>query len=93
MNERSSIMANRDYTIIPHGKIHELQISDKEMYAFEPLLLDTIHDYKARIADLRKELGALLNTPCKDVLAMLAEVQALEGKIAILNDLVEQLDL
>ena len=29
-------MANRDYTIIPHGKIHELQISDKEMYAFEP---------------------------------------------------------
>ena len=26
-----------------------LQISDKEMYAFEPLLLDTIHDYKARI--------------------------------------------
>ena len=61
MNERSSIMANRDYTIIPHGKIHELQISDKEMYAFEPLLLDTIYDYKARIADLRKELGALLN--------------------------------
>ena len=57
------------------------------------MLLDTIHDYKARIADLRKELGALLNTPCKDVLAMLAEVQALEGKIAILNDLVEQLDL
>ena len=50
-------MANQDYTIIPAGKIHEIQISDKEMYAFEPLLLDTIYDYKARIADLRKELG------------------------------------
>ena len=86
-------MANRDYTIIPAGKIHELQISDKEMYAFEPLLLDTIYDYKARIADLRKEVGHLLDTPCKDVLSMLAEIQALEGKVVILNDLVEQLDL
>lgn len=93
MNERSSIMANRNYTIIPAGKIHEIQISDKEMYVFEPLLLDTIYDYENRIADLRKELGSLFNTPCKDVLSMLAEVQALEGKIAILNNLVEQLDL
>lgn len=86
-------MANRDYTIIPAGKIHKLQISDKEMYAFEPLLLDTIYEYKQRIADLRKELGTLLNMPCKDVLAMLAEVQTLEGEIVVLNDLVEQLDL
>lgn len=86
-------MANQDYTIKPFGKIHELQISDKEMYAFEPLLLDTIHDYKARISDLRKEVGHLLDTPCKDVLSMLAEIQALEGKVVILNDLVEHLDL
>lgn len=84
-------MANQDYTIKPFGKIHELQISDKEMYAFEPLLLDTIASYRYRIADIRKELD-LLDTP-EVVLSMLAEVQALEGKIVILNDLVEQLDL
>lgn len=86
-------MANQDYTIIPAGKIHELQISDKEMYAFEPLLTDTVYKYNARIADLRKELGHLLDTPCKDVLKMLAEIEALQGKISILNDLLEQLDL
>lgn len=79
--------------ITPFGNIHTLQISDKEMYALEPLLLDTITSHKYRIADIRKELTFLLDTPCKDVQAMLAEVQALEGKIAILKDLAEQLDL
>ena len=85
-------MANQDYTIKPFGKIHELQISDKEMYAFEPcywILSMTIR----LVFDLRKEVGHLLDTPCKDVLSMLAEIQALEGKVVILNDLVEQLDL
>lgn len=84
-------MANQDYTIKPFGKIHQIQISDKEMYVLESLLLDTIASYRYRIADIRKELD-LLDTP-EVVLSMLAEVQALEGKIVILNDLVEQLDL
>ena len=86
----------RDFVMLEttsFGNIHTLQISDKEMYALEPLLLDTITSHKYRIADIRKELTFLLDTPCKDVQAMLAEVQALEGKIAILKDLAEQLDL
>lgn len=87
-------MAILNYTdILPAGEIHELQISDKEMYALEPLLLDSISLYQSRIGDLRKQLGSLFNTPCKDVLSMLTEIQALEGKIAILNNLAEQLDL
>lgn len=90
---RSSIMANRDYTIKPFGKIHELQISDKEMYVLEPLLLDAVSNHESRIADLRKELGFLFETQCKDVLSMLAEIQALEGEIVILKNLAAQLDL
>ena len=86
-------MANRNYTIIPAGKIHELQISDKEMYVLEPLLLDTIANHTSRIADLRKQLSFLFNPPCKDILAPLAEIQSLEGDIAILKNLAEQLDL
>lgn len=86
-------MATQNYTINPAGKIHEMQISDKEMYALEPLLMDNIDLYNNRIADLRKELAFLLNTPCKEVLSKLAEIQALEGKITILKDLSDQLDL
>ena len=58
-------MANRDYTIKPFGKIHELQISDKEMYVLEPLLLDAVSNHESRIADLRKELGFLLKHSVK----------------------------
>ena len=47
------------------GNIHTLQISDKEMYALEPLLLDTITSHKYRIADIRKELTFLLDTHAK----------------------------
>jgi hypothetical protein len=86
-------MAMQNYTINPAGKIHEMHISDKEMYALEPLLLDNIELYNNRIADLRKDLAFLFNTPCKEVLSKLAEIQALEGKITILKDLSDQLDL
>lgn len=76
---------------IPYGKSHTIQISDKEMYAFEPLVSDAIYKYREQIADLRKKLGIPSEYP--DTLSMLSEIQELEGKIVILNDLFEQLDL
>ena len=48
---------------IPAGVIHEIQISDKEMYAFEPVLCDAIYNHKREISDLRKRLAYHLSIP------------------------------
>lgn len=76
---------------IPYGKIHELQITDKDLYAFEPVLCDAIYTYKENISDLRKKLTIRSEYP--DTVAMLSEIQQLEGKIAILTHILGQLDL
>ena len=41
-------------------KVYELQICSDELYAFEPLLCDTIYHNKCRIAELRKRSVILL---------------------------------
>lgn len=75
---------------IPHGKIHELQITDKELYALEPLICDAIYDNDRNIADFRKKLGIPSDYP--DQTTLLASIQCLEGKNSILKDLLQQMD-
>ena len=86
-----SIRFSRD-GFIPFGAIHQIQITDKELYAFEPLLLDAICFYEHKIADLRKKLGIPSEYP--NQLGMLSEIQEIEGKKkAILKDIIDQLEL
>ena len=74
--------------VISASKIHELQISDKELYAFEPLICDAIYDNETKIADSRKKLGIPSEYP--DQLELLADIQVCEGKIVILKDILSQ---
>lgn len=76
--------------LMPFGKRHEIQITDKELYAFEPLLHDAVCHYGNKIADLRKKLGIPSEYP--DTLLMLSEIQQLEGKIFILKDILQQIE-
>lgn len=70
-------------------KTYELQICSDELYAFEPLLCDTIYHNKCRIAELRKKIGYFID---KDqIIEMLAEIQSIEGRQVILEDLLSQL--
>lgn len=70
-------------------KTYELQIHTDELYAFEPLLCDTIYHNKCRIAELRKKIGHFID---KDqIIEMLAEIQSIEGRQVILEDLLSQL--
>ena len=73
------------------NKIHELQISDAELYAFEPLICDAIHENEQLIADARKKLGIPSDYPNQTEL--LADIQIYEGKKAILKDILEQLGM
>lgn len=86
----SGILDDKTLQPIQGGKVHQLQISDKELYAFEPLLCDAICDYKHQIKDFRKKLGIPSEYP--DTLGMLSRIQELEGKIAILEDVLDQLE-
>jgi hypothetical protein len=76
---------------IPYGKIYEIQITEKELYAFEPLLCDAIHSHTEEIADLRKKLGIPSEYP--DTVGMLANIQSLEGKITILKNILSQMGM
>ena len=42
--------------VIPHGEIHEVQITEKNLYAVDELLADTIYEHDFAIADFRKKL-------------------------------------
>lgn len=70
-------------------KIYELQICSDELYAFEPLLCDTIFDNKRRIAYLRKRISHFIDDD--QSLEMLKEIQSIEGRQVILEDLLSQL--
>ena len=83
------ILDDKTLTPIPAGRIHQLQISDKELYAFEPLLCDAVCDYKHQISDFRKKLGIPSEYP--DSAGILVLIQELEGKISILEDILDQL--
>ena len=76
---------------IPFGKIHELQITDKELYAIEPLLCDAVYHYQNAIADLRKKLGIPSQYP--NQLEMLIQIQNFEGRIVILESVLEQIKI
>lgn len=76
---------------IPYGKIHQLQINDKELYAFEPLICDSICEHTRLIADARKKLSIPSDYPNQTEL--LADIQIYEGKLVILKDILEQLGL
>ena len=39
--------------VIPHGEIHEVQITEKNLYAVDELLADTIYEHQHAIADKR----------------------------------------
>lgn len=70
-------------------KVYELQICNDELYAFEPLLCDTIYNNKCRIAELRKKIGHFIDQD--QIIEMLAEIQSIEGHQVILQDLLNQL--
>lgn len=74
---------------IPYGEIHEVQITEKNLYAVDELLADTIYEYQHEIADFRKKLTMPSDYP--DRTFLLASIQILEGKIVILKDILEQL--
>lgn len=76
---------------IPCGERYEIQITEKELYAFEPLLCDAIYSHNQKIADLRKKLGIPSEYP--DTVGMLADIQSLEGKIVILKDILSQMGM
>lgn len=77
--------------VIPHGEIHEVQITDKNLYAVDELLGDAIYDHYHAIADLRKKL----TMPCEypDQTHLLVSIQVREGKIEIIKDILEQLGI
>lgn len=70
-------------------KLYEIQIHSDELYAFEPLLCDTIYHNKSRIAELRKKIGHFIDQ--EQIIEMLAEIQSIEGHQVILEDLLNQL--
>lgn len=83
-------MTTKDpYEFIPYGKIHEVQINEKEMYAIEPLICDAIHAHEVAIADFRKKIGIPSEYP--DQIQLLASIQSHEGQKVILKDLLEQM--
>lgn len=70
-------------------KVYELQICSDELYAFEPLLCDTVYNNKCRIAELRKKIAHYIEQD--QMIEMLAEIQSIEGHQVILEDLLSQL--
>lgn len=70
-------------------KVYELQICSDELYAFEPLLCDTIYHNKCRIAELRKKISHFIDQDQN--IEMLVEIQSIEGHQVILEDLLNQL--
>lgn len=74
---------------IPHGEIHEVQITEKNLYAVDELLTDSIFDHDESIADYRKKLSMPSEYP--DQTYLLSAIQVLEGKNVILKDILEQL--
>lgn len=75
--------------VVERPKVYELQICSAELYAFEPLLCDTIYHNKNRIAELRKKLGHCVEQ--SENIQMLSEIQSIEGHQVILEDLLNQL--
>jgi hypothetical protein len=77
--------------VIPHGEIHQVQITEKDLYAVDELLVDTIYEHDFAIADFRKKLTMPSDYP--DQIFLLASIQILEGKKEILNNILQQLDI
>lgn len=77
--------------VIPHGEIHEVQITEKNLYAVDELLGDAIYEHQHVIADLRKKL----TMPCEypDQTHLLVSIQVREGKIEIIKDILSQLGI
>lgn len=78
-----------DILAVKRPKTYELQICSDELYAFEPLLCDTIYHNKCRIAELRKNISHFIEQD--EVIEMLIEIQSIEGHQVILEDLLSQL--
>lgn len=76
---------------IPHGEIHEVQITEKNLYAVDELLIDSIYEHQHAISDLRKKL----TMPCEypDQTHLLVSIQVREGKIEIIKDILNQLGI
>ena len=76
---------------IPYGEIHEVQITEKDLYAVDELLTDTIYEHQHAIADLRKKLTMPSEYP--EQTHLLVAIQVREGKIEILKHILEQLGI
>ena len=76
---------------IPYGEIHEVQITEKDLYAVDELLIDTIYEHRHAIADLRKKLTMPSEYP--EQTHLLVAIQVREGKIEILKHILEQLGI
>lgn len=76
---------------IPHGEIHEVQITDKNLYAVDELFVDTIYEHQHAIADLRKKLTMPSEYP--DQTDLLVSIEVRHGKIEIIKDILEQLGI
>ncbi len=77
--------------IIPHGEIHEVQITEKNLYAVDELLSDAIYDHDFKIADFRKKLTMPNDYP--DQSYLLTAIQIEEGKKEILKHILLQLGM
>jgi hypothetical protein len=77
--------------VIPHGEIYQVQITEKDLYAVDELLVDTIYEHDFAIADFRKKLTMPSDYP--DQTFLLASIQILEGKKEILKNILQQLDI
>ena len=76
---------------IPHGEIHEVQITEKNLYAVDELFTDTIYEHEHAIADLRKKLTMPSDYP--DQTHLLVSIEVRQGKIEIIKDILEQLGI
>lgn len=76
---------------IPHGEIHQIQITEKNLYAVDELFIDTIYDHYESIADFRKKLAMPSDYP--DHIYLLSAIEILQGKIEIIKDMLDQLGI
>ena len=78
-----------DILAVERPKTYELQICSDELYAFQPLLCDTVYHLTQEISDLRKKLG--IPSEYSNQTEILVDIQCAEGRKAIIQDLLNQL--
>lgn len=65
---------------IPHGEIHEVQITEKNLYAVDELFTDTIYEHQEAIADLRKSLLCLVSIQIRHIYLLVFRFDKVKSK-------------